>query len=118
MHGSREITDVPKLLFVIKEAVYKLYFPLCDHFLDFQDVKVRLASCGTRFKATVDTDHPALLGSHVIIGRWGQADGQLGFTLDLAFILGHRFQRQMPPDRVDCTPHFRSNLPQTHPMLL
>jgi 4'-phosphopantetheinyl transferase EntD len=76
-HASWMLTDTANLLFVIKEAVYKLYFPICNHFLDFLDVTVRLESCGTRFTAKIAPNHPALSGSHLIGGLWGQVDGHL-----------------------------------------
>ncbi|TPL75617.1 4'-phosphopantetheinyl transferase superfamily protein [Mesorhizobium sp. B2-3-13] len=34
--------DLPKLLFVIKEAFYKMHFPLNRRFMAFQDVRIEL----------------------------------------------------------------------------
>ena len=65
-----------KLLFVIKEAVYKAYFPLARHFLDFMDLDVSVAPRTARFRATiVETSSPAVAGRRAIYGRWGHTNG-------------------------------------------
>ena len=48
---ARTRIDPGKLLFVIKEAVYKAYFPGAGFFLDFHDVKVEIDPARNAFLA-------------------------------------------------------------------
>ncbi len=65
-----------KLLFVIKEAVYKLYSPLCDAFLEFHDLSVSLDELAGTFRATlVNPQRPALAGNRTIAGNFAKAEG-------------------------------------------
>src|SRR5262249_35720043 len=59
-----------KLLFVVKEAIYKLYWPLAKTFLDFHEVSVTLDESKGRFRAAIIAskqigvfDHGPLSGS-------------------------------------------------------
>ncbi|KAA3451432.1 hypothetical protein C7I87_06875 [Mesorhizobium sp. SARCC-RB16n] len=59
----------PKLIFVIKEAVYKAYAPSTGAFLDFQDVCVRIEHESGSFEAEiVNSDKPMSFGSRIIKG--------------------------------------------------
>ncbi len=69
--------DLPKLLFVIKEAVYKLYAPLTGHFLDFDDLTVHLDPQAPRFSATLAPGCPAVNGRSTFTGSYGAAGGHL-----------------------------------------
>ncbi len=62
--------DLPKLLFVIKEAVHKLYWPLVQHFLDFGDLSVRLNAAPGAFTATLAPDCPDARGSRSFTRRF------------------------------------------------
>jgi 4'-phosphopantetheinyl transferase EntD len=65
-----------KLLFVVKEAVYKLYRPLADVFLDFHDVNVTLDETTGGFGA--ELVNPQLLGvagGRAVNGSFTQAEG-------------------------------------------
>jgi 4'-phosphopantetheinyl transferase EntD len=64
-----------KLLFVIKESVYKLYRPLCDAFLEFHDLSVSLDESTAAFQATlVNPQRPALAGNRTITGNSAKAE--------------------------------------------
>ncbi|WP_084799890.1 4'-phosphopantetheinyl transferase superfamily protein [Bradyrhizobium sp. Ai1a-2] len=59
----------PKLIFVIKEAVYKSYAPATGEFLDFQDVNVRMNEQSGLFEAEiVNLQKPMSFGSRTING--------------------------------------------------
>jgi 4'-phosphopantetheinyl transferase EntD len=65
-----------KLLFVIKEAVYKLYRPLIDTFLEFHDLSVSLDESAAAFRATlVNPRRPSLAGHRTITGNFAKAEG-------------------------------------------
>jgi len=66
-----------KLLFVIKESVYKLHHPLGGAYLDFQDVRVALDLDASRFRAElVDTTMQGVAGP-VIDGGFVREGGML-----------------------------------------
>ena len=70
--------DAAKLVFVIKEAFYKAYYPATLQFLDFPDARVSLgAEAGTFAVALTDPAHPGVAGRREIAGRWGHAQGHL-----------------------------------------
>lgn len=74
--------DLPKLLFVIKEAVFKAYFPATGAHLDFRDVAVSLDLQQTAFVAALTgSDKPWLAGRRAFTGRFGVVDAHL-----LAFV--------------------------------
>lgn len=63
--------DPGKLLFVIKEAVYKAYFPGAGTFLDFHDVKVEIDPARAEFLAfLVNSSAPSLAGHRQLAGRY------------------------------------------------
>jgi 4'-phosphopantetheinyl transferase EntD len=62
--------DLPKLVFVIKEAVYKLYWPLVNHFLDFGDLSVRLGAAAGTFTATLSAACPDACDSRSFDGHF------------------------------------------------
>lgn len=77
--------DLPKLLFVIKEAFYKMYFPLTGRFLAFHDVRVELDVEKHAAKARiVPSKRLAAIDSHCFEGRFGSSDGTLFSCFDLS----------------------------------
>ncbi len=62
-----------KLLFVVKEAVYKAYAPLTQAYLGFHDVRVTVDDAMERFAAEVINGVAA--GPSVIHGRLALYDG-------------------------------------------
>ncbi|WP_456856740.1 4'-phosphopantetheinyl transferase family protein [Bradyrhizobium sp. USDA 4501] len=59
----------PKLIFAIKEAVYKSYAPATGHFLDFQDVSVTTDDQSGVFEAEiVNSERPMSFGNRTING--------------------------------------------------
>jgi 4'-phosphopantetheinyl transferase EntD len=65
-----------KLLFCIKEAVYKLYRPFTNAFLDFHDVWITLDKAAGVFRAElVNPQVPAIMGCRSISGRFMYQDG-------------------------------------------
>lgn len=74
-----------KLLFVVKEAVYKLYRPLTDTFLDFHDLRVTFDEAAGAFRAElVDQRLPAVAGVREVAGRFAQ---EAGFVTALAVLI-------------------------------
>ena len=71
------IEDAAKLVFVIKEAFYKAYYPATRQFLDFPDARVVLGDANGFVVSLTDPDHPALAGRRTIAGRWAMAEGHL-----------------------------------------
>jgi 4'-phosphopantetheinyl transferase EntD len=68
--------DVPKLVFVIKEAFYKAYYSIAGTFLEFTDVEVTLDPASMAFDArVVNSNRPA--GSYAMGGRFGRAQEML-----------------------------------------
>ena len=68
--------DLPKLIFVAKEAFYKLYNPTTDCFLDFLDVKVVINPMLNSFKAHLASEAaPSFLGRRCVGGRFGRHAG-------------------------------------------
>ncbi len=64
--------DPLKLLFVIKEAMFKLYFPVAQHFLEFRDMWVRLDPVAGTFDAElVEPRAPSAFGRRRFAGRFG-----------------------------------------------
>lgn len=61
----------PKLLFVIKEAVFKAYHPLTGYFLDFLEVTVTLHPRTGSFMARIDDRCPPLEHGRILTGRCG-----------------------------------------------
>lgn len=76
--------DLPKLLFVIKEAMYKLYNPLTGNFLDFRDVRAIADPNSKRFTASlIQPDRPAARGRRCFDGGFGRAPGFIFAYVDM-----------------------------------
>ena len=65
--------DQAKLLFVVKEAFFKLYHPLTGYFLDFLEVSVRLDLVGGTFVLELLEGPPTMLGKRKFEGVWGHS---------------------------------------------
>jgi 4'-phosphopantetheinyl transferase EntD len=75
---SRFGVDLPKLLFVVKEATFKLYNVLTRAFLEFKDVAVALDFEAGLFRARLAADDkPSCLGRRELIGSFGRGGGNL-----------------------------------------
>jgi len=65
-----------KLLFVVKEAAYKSFWPLKKRFLEFQSVRVSIDRTAATFSAEILEDaDPSAVRSHVVTGRYAQVEG-------------------------------------------
>ena len=74
-----------KLIFVIKEAAYKLYRPLAGAFLEFHDLAVSLdESAGTFHAVLTSPERPAIAGIRSIAGVFDDAEGMLLALASLA----------------------------------
>jgi len=62
---------VPRLVFCVKEAVYKCLFPITRAFLGFEDVSVELDE-GT-FRARLRVDAAPFRSGALLSGRWRRA---------------------------------------------
>jgi 4'-phosphopantetheinyl transferase EntD len=79
-------TDGAKLLFVVKEAVFKAYYPATGAFLDFHDVSVDLDERSQAFAATiVGGDKPTLANSRCFLGRISRIEGHLVAAVAIAW---------------------------------
>lgn len=58
------------VVFSVKEAFYKAWFPLTRRWLDFHDVEVRLDPARWRFEATLLVDEPSLSWPNPIEGSF------------------------------------------------
>jgi len=75
-------TDLSKLLFVIKEAVFKAYYPGVRRYLEFEDLSIELDSVRRSFRAElVQTDAPPLAGNRSFTGPFRLCDGHLIATV-------------------------------------
>jgi 4'-phosphopantetheinyl transferase EntD len=71
-------TDLPKLVFVLKEAFYKCYQLVAGSFLDFVDVEVTTDPASCRFEArVVNGSRPSCPGDHTFGGRFGRVQDTL-----------------------------------------
>lgn len=64
-----------KLYFVIKEAVFKAYYPASKTFLDFHDVEVTVNHDLNLFSARLKDELPKFFGKCFVDGKFGNADG-------------------------------------------
>lgn len=78
MHESAEVRW-DRLLFCIKEAVYKVWFPLTGKWLGFEDATVEIDVPGKSFAARLLVPGPVLEGRELrgFSGRWTVRDGLL-----------------------------------------
>jgi len=68
--------DYGKLLFVVKEATYKSFWPLKQRFLEFQSVRVSIDRTAATFSAEIlEEVDPSAACSHVITGRYAEVEG-------------------------------------------
>jgi 4'-phosphopantetheinyl transferase EntD len=60
----------------VKEAVYKLYWPLSNVFLEFHDLSVSFDESAAAFRAElVNPQRPALTGDRSISGECARVEG-------------------------------------------
>jgi len=70
-HRKPYIGDLAKLLFVVKEASYKAYYPMTHRILDFHDVSVEIDfEQYTFLTKIVNLSPPRITVARVIEGRW------------------------------------------------
>jgi 4'-phosphopantetheinyl transferase EntD len=70
--------DLPKLVFVLKEAFYKAYHFMTGSFLDFVDVEVAVDPALCAFEARLVNDNrPSCGGYRVLGGRFGRVQDTL-----------------------------------------
>jgi 4'-phosphopantetheinyl transferase EntD len=74
-----------RLLFCIKESVYKAWFPLAERWLGFEDAMVSIDRQGGTFSARLLVPGPTLGGRELtgFSGRWLARDGLLGAAIAL-----------------------------------
>ncbi len=72
-------TNWDRLLFCIKESIYKAWFPLAERWLGFEDARVTIDRAQGTFAADLLVAGPALGGGELrsLRGRWLAADGLL-----------------------------------------
>jgi 4'-phosphopantetheinyl transferase EntD len=74
--ATRELgVRAPRLVFCIKESVYKAYFPLARTFLNFNDVAVESAAEGAFTARLMRDGLPSAAGLRTFHGRFVRADG-------------------------------------------
>jgi 4'-phosphopantetheinyl transferase EntD len=77
--------DKTKAIFVLKEAVYKAYYPGTFRFLDFHDIRVTLVPPRGLFHAEiVGSDIPSLAGRRHFSGHFGCFDRHLVAAVAIA----------------------------------
>ncbi len=66
-----------RLLFSIKESVYKAWFPLAERWLGFEDAAVTIDPVARTFSARLLVPGPVVAGAELtgFSGRWNVADG-------------------------------------------
>lgn len=65
-----------KLLFAVKESVYKLYHPLTETFLDFHDLTISLDEAANTFRATLtNPSAPSVSGDQPLTGFYANCEG-------------------------------------------
>lgn len=65
-----------KLIFAVKEAVYKLYWPLAGAFLEFHDLAVSLDETAGSFRARIaNSQRPAVDGGRIVTGVFAETEG-------------------------------------------
>jgi 4'-phosphopantetheinyl transferase EntD len=66
-----------RMLFCVKETVYKAWFPLTNRWLDFEEARVDIDPAGQTFTARLLVDGPVVNGTSVtgFEGRWLAANG-------------------------------------------
>jgi 4'-phosphopantetheinyl transferase EntD len=70
--------DAAKLLFVIKEAVFKAYYPGTGFFLEFADVLITIDAAKQSFRAELSRENaPLLAGRRIFTGGFRLLDAHL-----------------------------------------
>lgn len=79
-------THWDRLLFCVKESIYKAWFPLAERWLGFEDAVVAIDRQRKSFNARLLVPGPALDGRELrsLRGRWLAADGLLMAAIALA----------------------------------
>ncbi len=67
--SGADSVDRGKLVFAIKEAVFKAYYPVTEVFLDYQDATITVDP-GGQFSVRLVQRVPALPGHPIFLGRW------------------------------------------------
>jgi 4'-phosphopantetheinyl transferase EntD len=76
--------EVAKILFSIKESIFKAYFPATTKFLDFKDVFVKVYWQSNVFKGDIiAAKQPDIFGTRGVSGR---VDSQLDVVFAVAFV--------------------------------
>jgi 4'-phosphopantetheinyl transferase EntD len=75
-----------RLLFCIKESVYKAWFPLAERWLGFEDAMVTIDRLGETFSARLLVPGPTLAGRELtgFSGRWLVRDGLIFAAIALS----------------------------------
>lgn len=81
------VAHPPRLLFSIKEAVYKAWYPLTGTWLGFEDARVRVEPATTSFEAEIRIDGPVTSMG----GRYTSHDGVVIAAIELSAT--NRYQR-------------------------
>jgi 4'-phosphopantetheinyl transferase EntD len=79
---SRLGSDVGKLLFVAKEAFYKMWFPLTGRFLEFHDVEIEVDADKDEIRAALVADAPAGTFKGRLARRENMIFGYFGLPAD------------------------------------
>lgn len=75
----RGVANPDRLLFSVKESVYKAWFPLAGRWLGFEDARVEIDAGEHRFRAEILVDGPL----SVVTGRYTSADGILVTAIEV-----------------------------------
>lgn len=67
---KNQLTDPGKLIFSIKEAVFKSYFPISNNWLGFRDLWAEIDATSSTFVVRVVKPCAVFGGLHWIRGRW------------------------------------------------
>jgi 4'-phosphopantetheinyl transferase EntD len=78
------VAAIDRLIFSVKEAVYKAWFPLTGEWLGFLDARLELDPVGRRFAAHVLVDAPVVHGHRLQVfeGRYVSVDGVIITTVE------------------------------------
>ena len=65
LRGQFTPKELAAVLFSIREAVFKAYFPLTGHYLDYEDVRVTLDGDGFSAEVISGPNHPLMQGAKI-----------------------------------------------------
>src|SRR5207248_2715445 len=78
VHVEGRSIDATKLIFVVKEALFKAYYPASRNFLDFHDVRIVISAHAGVFEAEiVRLTGPSLSGRRHYGGRFSRIGNHL-----------------------------------------